>query len=92
MNDKSPELIKSKDGRTEVPLDTWIPEADGRERVMYSRETPVNFCQDKHQFNRRYECEKCPFIFVGFRANKHIFKDEAIFERKSRHDLGRRLA
>jgi len=92
MSNKSPETAKSNDGKTEVPLNTWLPDDDGLGRVMYTRETPVNFCPDKHQFNRKFECEKCPFVFVGFRANMHIFKDDAIFERKSRNDLGRRLA
>lgn len=89
------EKATSTDGQIEVPLNEFIPDPnDSNERVMYTREKKVRFCKKgKHNLNpKTYECESCPFVFVGFRANMHIYKDGGVFERKPRHALGRRLA
>lgn len=85
------EKVKSNDGQKEVPLDTWIEENGAP--VMYTREKVINFCVDgNHQLNSNHECNRCPFVFTGFRANMHIQTQDGIFERKPAHALGKRLA
>ena len=75
----------------EIPLNEWIDDPETGERTMYTREVDVNICEN-HQFNKQHECEKCPFVFTGFRANMHIQTDDGIFVRKPGHKPGRRLA
>ena len=82
------ETTISKDGE-EVLLDKWIEE--NGTKTMYTREKEINFCT-KHQFNSKHECNKCPFVFVGFRSHIHVQNEDGIFERKPSHTLGKRLA
>lgn len=91
VSNMEPEKVKSNDGKQEVPLNQWVEDERGA-KTMYTREKPINFCTDHHQFNVLHECNKCPFIFVGFRANMHIQTEDGIFERKPAHTLGKRLA
>lgn len=89
MAKRTTEKVKSVDGK-EVHLDTWIEEEG--QKVMYSRERPVNICNPSHKFDSNHECTRCPYVFVGFRSNIHIQTEDGIFERKPSHQLGKRLA
>jgi hypothetical protein len=68
--------------KVDVELNQWIVDESTGAKVMYSRLQDVPFCSE-HQFNKQHECQKCPFVFMGFRANKHIHKDDGIYDRKT---------
>lgn len=89
------DVAESIDGSERVELNTWIVDEETGERTMYSRQQEVRFCEN-HEFNKNHECGRCPYKFVGFRANLHIQTDEGIFERKRDDDSsfvqGKRLA
>ncbi len=74
----------------EIPLDVWTKDPADDSRVMYTRVKDVDLCKE-HIFNKNHECTRCPFVFVGFRANMHI-QNGGIFERKPGNKLGARLA
>jgi len=86
--------INNEDGVKEehsVPLDQWTTDPADGGRVMYTRLKTIPICKN-HYFNKQHECNRCPFIFVGFRANMHIQTEDGIFERKSGNKPGKRLA
>lgn len=72
----------SNDGSQEVKLNEWVSDEDTGEKVMYTRVQDIQFCTH-HTFNKAHECVKCPYVFVGFRANLHLQKDDGIYERRT---------
>lgn len=74
--------VKSIDETEEVELDKWIVDERTGEKSMYTRVQDIQFCTD-HTFNSAHECVKCPYVFVGFRSNLHIQKDNGIYERRT---------
>ena len=75
------ETAKDNEGN-EVELNEWKVNERTGEKVMYTRLQDIPFCKT-HIFNRKHECTKCPFVFMGFRANLHIQKDDGIYDRKT---------
>lgn len=49
---------------------------------MYSRLRTIKFCKT-HRFDKNHECTRCPYVFTGFQANKHIQKAKGIYDRKT---------
>jgi hypothetical protein len=60
----------------------WIVDESTGEKVMYSRVQSIPICTD-HVFDKKHECTKCPYMFTGFRANKHIQKADGIYDRST---------
>lgn len=90
-NPHKEDRVSSLDGNDEVVLDTWTVDPKDGKKVMYSKLSTVEFCET-HQFNKQHRCERCPYMFIGFRANMHIQTADGIFERKPGNELGSRLA
>ena len=80
------ETVKSEDEKEEVPLNEWLTDERTGQKVMYTRLQDIPFCKS-HLFNKEHECTKCPYVFVGFRANLHIQKGDCIYERNTNKKL-----
>lgn len=61
------------------------------EEVMFLRIHDVPICE-KHKFDNNHECTVCPYMFVGFQANKHIQTSGGIYMRLPGNKLGKRIA
>ena len=79
--------VKSIDKKEEVELDKWIVDESTGTKTMYSRLQNIPICKE-HKFDREHECTKCPYVFTGFIAHKHIQKADGIYERTT----GRKIA
>lgn len=73
----------------QVQLGSWIDEVtiddngeERRERVMYTKVQSIPFCAT-HTFDKKHECTKCPYIFMGFRAHMHVQKQDGIYNRRT---------
>ena len=82
---KLEEVAVDKDGN-KVDLNKWKVDEQTGEKAMFVRLRNVPFCKT-HQFNKAHECNKCPYMFTGFRANLHIQKADGIYDRKSNKKL-----
>lgn len=82
-------FIDEKTGKKyekEVPLDEWVSDENTGAKVMYLRPQNIPFCET-HIFNKDHECTKCPFVYVGFRANLHLQRQDGIYERQTNKKL-----
>lgn len=91
-------MIKDNDGN-QYEVNKWIDVPVGKtddgvvinERMMFFKPEKVQFC-NVHTFNKKHECGHCPYVFVGFKAHKHIQTTNGIFERTPDHTIGKQLA
>jgi len=66
----------------EPVLDQWQTDESTGAKIMYTRLQAIPFCQT-HTFDKNHECTKCPYVFTGFKANKHLQKADGIYDRRT---------
>ena len=74
--------VVNTETQEEVPLNEWVTDENTGQKTMYTRLQSIPICTE-HAFDREHACGKCPYVFVGFRANMHVQRADGIYNRKT---------